>query len=155
MSWYKSKTINTWPYLSSFLVQRKREWGNDWIFRGQQDSAWGLETSLERASVRRFGIRHKELPEIEAKLLREFKRHSIPYRENFPSDEDLLEWIALMQHHGTPTRLQDWTYSLYVALFFAVESAAPGQEAAIWCINHKWYWDHCCPINFHENRRLV
>jgi hypothetical protein len=28
-----------------------------------------------------------------------------------PDQDDWLEWIALMQHYGAPTRFLDWTYS--------------------------------------------
>src|SRR5438093_2893211 len=34
-----------------------------------------------------------------------------------------LEWLALMQHYGAPTRLLDFTYSFWIALFFAFEEA--------------------------------
>jgi hypothetical protein len=47
-----------------------------------------------------------------------------------------MEWLALMRHYGAPTRLLDWTYSFYVALFFAVEEAET--ESAVWALNIKW-----------------
>jgi hypothetical protein len=48
----------------------------------------------------------------------------------------MIEWLALMQHHGAPTRLLDFTYSLYVAAYFALEEAEG--ESAVWAINAPW-----------------
>lgn len=44
-----------------------------------------------------------------------------------------------MQHHGAPTRLLDFTWSPYVAAFFALERAT--EDAAIWAVNLPLLWD--------------
>lgn len=59
-------------------------------------------------------------PDIEFFMMREFKRKAFGLTSNLPSKNDTLEWLFLMQHHGTPTRLLDWSENALIALYFAV-----------------------------------
>jgi hypothetical protein len=108
-----------------------------WIFRGQkchgEPNAIDLMPSLERA-VRSFELRLKEMPCIECWSLREFKRRLHQYTLDVPQEDDKLEWLALMQHYGAPTRLLDWTYSFFVAAYFAVESSE-NCDSEVWALN--------------------
>ncbi|MCL9640881.1 FRG domain-containing protein [Rahnella victoriana] len=50
--------------------------------------------------------------------------------------KDLLETAALAQHYGIPTRLLDWTYDIFVALFFAMTGAIEKEgKLEIWALN--------------------
>jgi len=42
--------------------------------------------------------------------------------KDVPNTDQLDKWLFLMQHYGVPTRLLDWTESLLLALFFALDS---------------------------------
>lgn len=55
----------------------------------------------------------------EAWMLREFKRAAYLYRNTLPAPADHLEWMALARHYEMPSRLVDFTYSFYVASYFA------------------------------------
>ena len=117
----RASTIND---LENFARSHK-----GWLFRGHRCPDWELETSLERAS-KRCGVHQIE---YEKMICREFRRHAHTYLSRVPTDSDTVEWLALMQHYGAPTRLLDFTYSFWIALFFAFEEAE--KDCAVVALN--------------------
>jgi len=114
-----------------------------WAFRGHADAGWDLETSLDRETVldcktenSRTVVRRAAFHE--KPLLREFQKRAHQYLSHLPADDQIIDWLALMQHYGAPTRLLDWTRSPYVALYFAVEESVRKNPAAVWAIDCDW-----------------
>jgi len=104
-----------------------------WAFRGVGKEEWKLQSSLERLNLL--------IPLVEAEryLLTTFQRRVHHYISDPPDKDDYLEWLALLQHHGAPTRLLDWTKSPYVALFFALDQPhEAGGSCALWAIDLQW-----------------
>lgn len=112
------------------------------LFRGQSDSGWELRTSLDRS----FDTNQKIILSAKGKersfakndhekyLIKSFQKNANIYLKFLPPDNKKLEWLAIMQHYGAPTRLLDVTLSPYIALFFALESGVG--DSSVFAIRH-------------------
>lgn len=103
-----------------------------WAFRGQRDASWPILSSLSRR-LRASGADTDSWSEREERAIRIFRRKAHIYLPDRSALNDTLRCLAMMQHHGAPTRLLDFTWSPYVAAFFALESSVT--DAAVWAIN--------------------
>jgi hypothetical protein len=111
-----------------------------WAFRGHSSDGWELKPTLERTFERIHNFNRKNDAKItEHQIFREFIRRAHHYSfQHTPRKNDVIEWLALMQHYGAPTRLLDCTYSFFVGLHFAVENVALNDECALWLIHVDW-----------------
>lgn len=127
---YKTK-VKSWKEASAIfeLLSIKN---SIWAFRGQAESKWDLETKFERES-KKHRLSSYYFNICEQNILNEFQRQSNQYLKNLPEIDAYIDWLALIQHYGGPTRLLDFTYSFYVAAFFAMQNSE--SDAAIWAIN--------------------
>ena len=109
-----------------------------WAFRGQENADWPVFSSLSR-HLRDFHVDPSAWATQEERIVRVFKRKAHLYLDHVPDPEDDFQWLALMQHHGSPTRLLDFTWSPFVAAFFALEKAK--SAAAVWAICTPRIWN--------------
>ena len=122
---------------------------NGWLFRGQSHADYNLATKFQRLCFDR--PLKKDLFDLEQGIIRDFRRTVGAFYPVFRSidENDLYEYMSQIQHFGGATRFLDVTFSIFVALFFAVQSLEfrsaiddkkkdESRKCALWCFNRMW-----------------
>ena len=133
-----SNSIKTISSLKDFViaVEARAEVSKPLWFRGVGNSSYKLIPSL----YRKKGVSSaQDFLKLECAIIDWFAHRSrIFLMPSYPSNQRELYFI--LQHHGVPTRLLDWTENPFIALFFALSSALKNEtDCALWMLNpEKW-----------------
>lgn len=162
----QERNVCSWDEVEQEVAALRRTVGDfgepvDLLFRGQADSEWLLETTLERspAHLAKFAEYYELIsrvkPHIESVTGKEWITPSVTEirnrtREYDPFSLDLTfgrfpaySYMVYLRHHGFPSPLLDWTRSLHVAGYFAFRTAglwqrrSPPSSVSIYALTEK------------------
>jgi hypothetical protein len=148
-----------------YLLNDVRIVGQVW-FRGQRNCEHGLKPGLYRpgtcANLRKQpgspvpnneeANRFDELFDLEHEMRIDFTSYGHLLNDANHA-KNAIDWYFLMQHHGLPTRLLDWTTNALAALFFSIEAYRAEREStpessntssslvSVWMIDAYWLSD--------------
>jgi hypothetical protein len=137
----KEITVSSWEECQTqfkILEQHRTELRKDddtyispILYRGQANSKWRLETTLERY-IRKNKIYIPDYYEIISCIRSEIesfteKKWELESLSGFKDWEEnqlhfnhpSIEYIVYLRHHGFPSPLLDWTKSAYIAIYYA------------------------------------
>lgn len=154
----EKRSVETWERFESELADLRREVDaasndSDLLFRGQEDSEWPLNTTLDRRRESRhpepmkfidyYRVIWRIRPQIESLTGGEWPIPEYPEVERAAREYDgfnLQMWagprpayayMAYLRHHGFSSPLLDWTRSPFVAAYFAFQKALPRSESGV------------------------
>lgn len=145
------KTIIVKKFSELIAILNKSLSNEDLIFRGQLDSKWALSSTLNR----HLPLKGQGDPIFES-IISKFiasvaKISDLPY-----PIEDKISWMEYGQHQGLPTPCIDFSYSPFIALFFAFDGIKKSDDssASIFILNKKVLALHYAEFKATKNREL-
>ncbi len=101
-----------------------------YAWRGQNDAAWDFSPFLYRELRSEVGeVTEDRMRAREGEILDEARRWGLG--RDLGSSATDMHLLAVLQHHGVPTRLIDVTSNPMTALWFAVEEHRPDSEGNV------------------------
>jgi len=148
--------VKTWDELAAKVVELRTALGENssLVFRGQSNSCWRLNTTLERTQGRTlfkeyYSVISRIRPQIESFTSNRWDIPEYPEIEQLCTryeDFDRALWsgrcpaydyMVHLRHHGFPSPLLDWTRSLYVAAYFAFSTAKEVDSVSIYALSRQ------------------
>ena len=122
------------------------------LFRGQADSARPLTTTLERMGCESMSFDDyyrlavtRVRPAVDAftNVAWDVPDYDFPLADSFRTDPELFSsfkfpsvgfyrYMVYLRHHGFPSPLLDWTWSMHVAAFFAFRTVGTAEKRSIY-----------------------
>jgi len=130
----REKRVRTWREFEEQAVAKiermaavpdgERQFTDRALFRGQADAAWGLTTTLQRAT----GKSEESIDSYHVQMQVVHKSIASYFDRSWNTDESLslpglkvkgVKFMVYLRQNGFPSPLLDWTASPYIAAFFA------------------------------------